>query len=296
VVLGMIVSPLIIRYNRRIARVLLGEKAPPKPAIPRADLAATELVRREHVILCGFGRVGRHLARVLESQGFEYLAMDLDPANVRAARLAGEPVFWGDSADEELLHGLGMDAASVVIITFADPAVAIGVVRAVRRLRADVPVLVRTQDDTRLAELSAAGATEVVPETFEASLMLVSQVLMLLQVPVSRVVRTVGEIRAGRYGTLRRVFRHDNDQPLDERHAFREELRSVVLPPQAWAVGRQLQAVQDRGAEVVFTAVRRHGITGRQPDGTTELREGDLVVIYGTPEALEHAEAVLLAG
>jgi len=126
--------------------------------------------------------------------------------------------------------------------------------------------------------------------------MLVSQVLMLLHVPVSRVVRTVGEIRAGRYGTLRRVFRHDNDQPLDETHAFREELRSVVLPPQAWAVGRRLQAVQERGAEVVFTAVRRHGITGRQPDGTTELREGDLVVIYGTPEALEHAEAVLLAG
>jgi CPA2 family monovalent cation:H+ antiporter-2 len=114
VVLGMIVSPLIIRYNRRIARLLLVETAPPRPAMQREDLAATELARREHVILCGFGRVGRHLARVLESQGFEYLAMDLDPANVRAARQAGEPVVWGDSSDEELLRSLGMDAASVV--------------------------------------------------------------------------------------------------------------------------------------------------------------------------------------
>lgn len=295
-VLSMLLSPLLIRYNRRITRLLLGEHGPPTDTIERESDATTELAERDHVILCGFGRVGQNIARVLESQGFEFLAIDLDPTRIRLARQAGDPIVFGDSSDEELLRNVGIEAASAVIITFANPAVSVGIVRAVRRLRADVPVLVRTQDDAGIEELSAAGATEVVPETFEASLMLVSQVLMLLQVPVSRVVRTVGEIRAGRYATLRRVFRHDNDQPLDETHAFREELRSVVLPPQAWAVGQQLQAVQDRGAEVVFTAIRRQGITGRQPDGTTELREGDQVVIYGTPEALEHAEAVLLAG
>ena len=295
-VLSMLLSPLLIRYNRRITRLLLAERGPPTDTIEREADATTELAERDHVILCGFGRVGQNIARVLESQGFEFLAIDLDPARIRLARQAGDPIVFGDSSDEELLRSVGLETASAVIITFANPAVSVGIVRAVRRMRADVPVLVRTQDDAGIEELSAAGATEVVPETFEASLMLVSQVLMLLHVPVARVVRTVGEIRAGRYGTLRRVFRHENDQPLDETHAFREELRSVVLPPQAWAVGRQLQAVQDRGAEVVFTAVRRHGITGRQPDGTTELKEGDLVVIYGTPEALEHAEAVLLAG
>ena len=70
----------------------------------------------------------------------------------------------------------------------------------------------------------------------------------------------------------------------------------MVLPPGAWAVGRRLQEVRARGAAVAFTAIRRHGITGREPAGETELREGDEVVIYGMPEALEHAEAVLLAG
>jgi CPA2 family monovalent cation:H+ antiporter-2 len=75
-----------------------------------------------------------------------------------------------------------------------------------------------------------------------------------------------------------------------------EGLRTVVLPPLAWAVGRRLAEVRSRGAEVAFTAIRRQGITGREPDGETELREGDVVVIYGTEEALEHAEAVLLAG
>src|ERR1700733_2107398 len=294
VVLGMIVSPVVIRYNKRIARLVLHEAGPPTTtAIEREHAATTELARREHVIVCGFGRVGSHLAHVLDSQGFEYLAIDLDPANVRSARQAGVPVVWGDCADEELLRNLGLDLATVVIITFADPAVALHVIRAVRRLRADVPVLVRTQDDSRLAELSAAGATEVVPETFEASLTLVSQALTLLQLPAAQVGRVVQTLRQQRYATLRTRTGARLD-PDDEVSA--DQLRSVVLPPGGWAVGRRLEEIRARGAEVAFTAIRRQGGTGREPAGDTELREGDVVVIYGVPEALEHAEAVLLAG
>jgi CPA2 family monovalent cation:H+ antiporter-2 len=166
----------------------------------------------------------------------------------------------------------------------------------VRSLRADVPVLVRTADDTLLNELTAAGATEVVPETFEASLMLVSHTLMLLKVPVSRVVRTIGSVRRNRYSTLRSVFRRDDALAIDADHAFREELKSVVIPPGAWAAGRTLDEVRARGAEVAFTGVRRQGILGREPATSMMLREGDIVVMYGMPEALEHAEAVLLAG
>jgi CPA2 family monovalent cation:H+ antiporter-2 len=295
-VLSMLLSPLLIRYNRPIARRLLGERGPPGTALEREEAATLEVARREHVILCGFGRVGQNIARVLESQGFEYIALDLDPARIRQARQSGDPVVFGDSADEQMLRHAGIDTASAVIISFADPSVSVGIVRTVRRLRADVPLLVRTQDDTRLAELKAVGATEVVPETFEASLMLVSQVLMLLQVPVTKVVRTVADIRAGRYATLRGVFRREGAAPIDDSHAFREELRTILLPPRAWAIGQRLDAVRGRGVQVSFTAVRRQGITGREPDGTLVLREGDVLVAYGTPEALEHAEAVLLAG
>ena len=295
-VLSMVMSPLLIRYNRRIARTLLGERGPPSSARERELAAESALARREHVLLCGFGRVGQNIARVLESLGFEYLALDLDPARIRLARQAGDAVLYGDSADEELLRQAGLDTASAVIVTFANPAVSVGIVRSVRRLRADVPVLVRTQDDVGIAELTQAGATDVVPETLEASLMLVVQVLLLLKLPFGKVMRTVGDIRASRYATLRNIFRHEGAQVVDETHAFREELRSIVLPPGAWAVGRRLDEVRAQGAAVTFTAVRRHGITGRQPDGATELREGDIVLIHGIPEALEHAEAVLLAG
>jgi CPA2 family monovalent cation:H+ antiporter-2 len=296
IVLSMVLSPFILRNNKQIARFLLRQRGPRGTALEREEAATDAVAKREHVILCGFGRVGQNVARVLEGQGFEYIALDLDPVRIRAARQAGDPVVFGDSADEEVLQRVGLEAASAVIITFANPSVSVGILRSIRRLRADVPVLVRTQDDARLTELREAGATEVVPETFEASLMLASQVLMHLDVPVGRVVRTIGEIRDNRYETLRGLYRRDDARPIDETHAFREELKSIVLPPGSWGVGRSLAEIRERGAEVAFTGVRRQGILGRDPALDTVLREGDIVVVYGLPEAIEHAEALLLAG
>ena len=295
-VLSMVLSPLILNNNKRVARFLLAEHAPQPTASEREEAATREIAQRDHVILCGFGRVGQNVARVLESQGFEYIAFDLDPARIRAARHVGDPVMFGDSSDEELLAKAGIETASAVVISFSDPATSLGILRSVRRVRGEVPVLVRTQDDGRLQELKDAGATEVVPETFEASLMLVSHVLMLLHVPVTRVVRTLGEIRNNRYAVLRNIVHHDDTRPTDETSEHREEIKSVVIPPGAWSVGRTLTEVRGHGVAVVFTGVRRHGILGREPAGDTVLRDGDIVVIYGQPEELERAEAVLLAG
>ena len=295
-VLSMVLSPLILNNNKSVARFLLREKGPPRTASQREDAATIDIARREHVILCGFGRVGQNVARVLESQGFEYIALDLDPVRIRAARQAGDPVIFGDSADESLLIKIGLETASAVVISFSDPATSLGILHSVRRLRPDVPVLVRTADDARLKELQDAGATDIVPETFEASLMLVSHVLMLLHVPVTRVVRTVNDIRNNRYAVLRNIVRRGDARPLDETHEHREEIKSVVVPPGAWAVGRTLGDVRSRGVEVAFTGIRRLGILGREPAGDTVLRDGDIVVIYGQPEELERAESVLLAG
>jgi len=296
ITLSMVLSPFLIRHNKKLARYLLREKGPVETALSRTEAATDALARREHVILCGYGRVGQNVGRVLESQGFEYLAMDLDPFRVRTAREAGEPVIYGDAADERVLSAVGLEHASAVVITFSDPDRALDIVKAIRRVNGEVPLLVRMADDARLEQLHAAGATEVVPETLEAALMLVSHALLVLHVPLSRVVRTVGEIRRHRYSMLRSIFRREGAELIDETHDLREELHTVVLPPGAWSISRSIAEVRARGAEVSFTAVRRGGIVGRDPDDTMKLDQGDVVVIYGTPEALEHAEAVLLAG
>jgi K+:H+ antiporter len=295
-VLSMVFSPLIIRHNRRITRVILRETGNPQTEAMRQERITLAAADREHVVICGFGRVGQNIARVLEQSGFEYIALDVDPYRIRTGRQAGDPVVYGDAGQIKVLENVGIAHASVVVITFANPDVALRILRAVRELRADVPILVRTQDDTKLTELQAAGATEVVPETFEASLMLLSHLLLLVKLPVGTVLRTVNDIRSHRYSMLRQYFRDAGAEHLDQTHAFREELHSVILPPHAWAVGRSITDLMERGGDVTINAVRRDGIVGRDPGPDTVFKEGDVVVVYGTPEAVEHAETLLLMG
>jgi CPA2 family monovalent cation:H+ antiporter-2 len=295
-VLSMVLSPLLIRHNRRITRSLLSESGPPSSEALRETRATLAVAERDHVVICGFGRVGQNIARVLEQTGFEYIALEVDPQRIRAGRQVGDPVIYGNAGQTEVLENVGVGHASCVVITVANPEVALRILRSVRGVRADVPVLVRTQDDTKLRELQAAGATEVVPETFEASLMLLSHLLLLLKLPIPRVIRTVNDIRSDRYGMLRQYFRDVGAEVLDDSHAFREELHSVILPPHAWAVGKSIAELMDRGSKAAVSAVRRDGIVGREPAMDTIFKVGDVVVVCGTPEAVEHSETVLLMG
>jgi CPA2 family monovalent cation:H+ antiporter-2 len=295
-IVSMVLSPFLIRHNTRLTEYLLKRGDHELNELQR-ELAATQTVaQRNHVILCGFGRVGQNLARALERHAYEYIALDMDPKRVQLARQAGDPVIYGDAAEHEILEVVGIEHCSVLVITFADPNVALRILRSVRELRKDVPILVRTQDDTKLDALQAAGATEVVPETLEASLMLMSHMLLLLDMPVSRVVKTVGDIRDSRYAMLRRVFRREDARHLDETHALREELHTVVLPRNAYAIGRSIEQLKLQEIGVSVNTIRRDSIVGHQPDASTVLREGDVVVLYGNPEANERGESVLLIG
>jgi CPA2 family monovalent cation:H+ antiporter-2 len=198
-----------------------------------------------------------------------------------------------------VLRSLGLDQASVVVISFDEPETAVRIVRAVRRLRADVPVLVRTEDDKPLEALQAAGATEVVPGIFETSLALVSHVLLFLRVPAAEVLATTEEIRHERYAILRSVFRRRENpvvEDMSDERQNRQQLYTVVLPPGARAIG---QTIRDLGLErgrVTVSAIRREGITGRDPDPETRLKIGDVLVLWGLPEDLQRAESRLLMG
>jgi CPA2 family monovalent cation:H+ antiporter-2 len=298
VALSMLIGPLLVRYNGRIADRLL-RRPPAQPSDLALETVATrEIARREHVIICGFGRVGQNLARVLDRRGFEYIALDFDPFRVRDARMSGDPAVYGDATHPEVLRALGLDHASVVVISFDEPATAVRIVRAVRRLREDVPVLVRTEDDKMLEALQQAGATEVVPGIFETSLALVSHVLLFLRVPAMEVLETTEQIRHERYAILRSVFRRREpwaQDGADPEQQQRQQLYTVVLPPGARAVG---QTIRELGLSqrVAVNAIRREGSTIRDPDPDTRLKVGDVLVLWGRPEDVQRAEGRLLMG
>lgn len=296
VALSMLLGPLLVRYNGRIADAVLRRRTVATSEVALETVATRQLAEREHVIICGFGRVGQNLARVLEQRGLEFIAIDQDPFRVRDARQAGDPVVYGDAAETEVLRSLGIERASAVVVSFDSPATALRIVRRVRRLRSDLSVLVRTEDDSKLDELQAAGATEVIPATFETSLSLVAHVLLCLKVPPQEVLEVTENIRHDRYALLRSVFRKHDARHLEDDHPLRQQLCTVVLPPGARSVGRTIGELGLDQGKVRVNALRRDGIVGRNPGPETRLREGDVVILWGAPEDLEREESRLLMG
>ena len=181
---------------------------------------------RKHVVICGFGRSGQHLAKMLEQEGIGFVALELDPDLVREASAAGESVVYGDAGRREALVAAGIARASALVITYANTHSALKVLHHTHELKPTLPVIVRTYDDHDLEQLTRAGATEVVPEILEGSLMLGSHALILLGVPVSRVVKRVREARDQRYRLLRGHFHGDDEDELDDDD--HERLHSVV--------------------------------------------------------------------
>ncbi|MGN6234067.1 MAG: cation:proton antiporter domain-containing protein [Trinickia sp.] len=290
--LSMLAAPFMIQNADRIV-LRLSSTEWMQQSLQMTRIATQSLRQNAHVIICGYGRAGQNLARMLEHEGLSYVALDLDPDRVAAAAAAGESVVFGDAARRESLVSAGIHRASAVAITYANTPSALRVLHNVHELEPALPVIVRTVDDADLEKLLAAGATEVIPEIVEGSLMLASHTLVLMGVPMRRVVRRVEEMRDARYSLLRGYF-HGADDLGDEEGHDQVRLQSVAVDGNADAVGRTLDELGLASMGVEVTAIRRHGIRGVEPGPETKLREADILVLRGLPEALALAEERLL--
>jgi CPA2 family monovalent cation:H+ antiporter-2 len=297
VLISMLLTPALIHYNGRIAKRLCARSYGKERDMMVSGLADAARDLSEHTIICGYGRVGQNIARFLEQENFNYLALDLDPVRVREAREAGELANYGDAGHRKILEAAGLMRAQVLVISFENLYATLKILAQVRQLRPDIPVLVRTADDANLERLQQAGATEVIPETLEASLMLSSHLLVLLGVSVRQVLRRIEEVRSDRYQMLRGFF-HGQDAGLHEAGdvPYRERLHTVILPASAHGIGRSLREYKLEELGVVVNAVRRHGVRGEEPAADMILQIDDALVLYGSPETLTQAEQRLLNG
>lgn len=292
VLLSIVVAPFLIRYNHAIAaRLAPSTRVEVGAGIPGANSQNTGNPEN-HVIICGYGRMGQSVGNFLEEENIPYIALDLDAERVREAHTAGEPVFYGDGGDGAVLDAVGIAKARLLVISHNDIAAARRILAHARRQRDDLPVMVRTRDETHADELRAAGATEIVPETLEAGLVLASNALLLLGTPTHRVLRKIREQRVSRYRLLRESF--VGSDPLSGDYGeTSERLHSLTLLPQRAAVGKSIAELNADGINIA--ALVRDGQRHAMPATDMTLRAGDIVVIFGSPERIERAERLLNA-
>ena len=294
-VLSMLIAPLMINRMDTLTRLIAGSEWAGR-AKEVHDIAVKTFGKSKHVIVCGYGRSGQNLARLFEAEDISFVALDADPERIRAVAASGVSVVYGDASRREVLVAAGLSRAQAVVVTYSDLHSSMAILRHVRELRPEVPVVVRTIDDTHIDELKAAGAAEVVSEVMEGSLMLASHAMMLLGIPLSQVLKRVRGVRETRYALMRGYFRgaSDVDDELDQQSQPR--LHTVLIPQGAAAAGRSLEdlALDDLLVEVV--AIRRQGIKGVDPQPDTEIRVGDVLMLRGAADGLAAAEIRVLQG
>jgi len=292
-VLSMLSAPLLIHFAEPLARRLTANDWLTR-ATQLTNIAARTLARQEHVIICGYGRSGQNLARLLEAEEISFLALDSDPQRVREAAADGGSVVYGDAGRREALMAAGLSKARAVVVTFADTPTALKILHRVHEARPEVPVIVRTLDDTELDLLLKAGAAEVVPEVLEGSLMLASHSLLLLGVPLNRVLLRIRTIREERYSLFRGFF-HGATDTADAAENVQPRLHSVRLTERSSAVGKSFGEIA-LGDSVEVTGVRRRGARSEVPQPQYRFEAGDILVLLGRPEDLASAEKTLLRG
>ncbi|HEY3433194.1 MAG TPA: monovalent cation:proton antiporter-2 (CPA2) family protein [Rhodocyclaceae bacterium] len=163
----------------------------------------------QHVILCGYGRTGERIADFLEGENVPFLALDVDPRRTRQAATKGRKVVFGNADRAEILHAAGIERARVVVITYPEQHSVEQVLRVVRQARPDIPIVVRTQNESSVPRLKAAGATEVIPEVLEGSLMIAAETLSQLGIPTEQAILRVRAIRSERYASLRAFYKEE---------------------------------------------------------------------------------------
>ena len=289
---SMLLTPLLLRAAPRLAAALHRK---PNQEAQLEHISAMTAELAGHVVICGYGRVGQSIGRFLRREQQRFLALDDDPVRVQEAAAGESCVHYGDSRRGELLSAVGLERARLLVIAVDKTDIALAVLKAARHLNSQVPILVRTRDDSQLAELKAAGASEVVPELLESSLMLASHALIMLGVPEQQVQSKVDEVRHNRYRLLHGFYHGAQSNLLDNRGQPKVLMHAVKLDIDAYACQRPLK---DLGLEPLGVDVQGLQREGQEQalDTNPLLQPGDTVLMSGPLAAIEAAEARLQGG
>jgi CPA2 family monovalent cation:H+ antiporter-2 len=290
-VFGMALTPLVIQRCRNVVDFILRKQEEDDGVgLPQPN------DERSRVLILGFGRVGQTVARFLTNEGIDYLAIDHDAKRVQEAVAGGSKVFFGNAVRRDILQAVHADEAELIIISFADDERALDVLKAIRHINEHAEIIVRSRDDMRLKAMMEAGATQVVPDTLEASLMLVSQILSRSGIPIRKILSRLDQARRSHYGEMHGFYPGETTDMNPEKLDRLQFLHAVALPQNAFACGKKLIDLALDDLNLQIKSVRRGDQEFSEVHGDFALQHDDVVLLAGGPRAIEAGESYLLNG
>lgn len=243
-----------------------------------------------HVIIVGFGVNGSNLARVLKESGIPYTVLEMNANTVKKMKKKGEPIYYGDGTSSEILHKMGIQRASVLVVAISDPAATRRIVQISRHENPALYIIVRTRYVAEVDELIRLGANEVIPEEFETSIEIFSRVLHHYHVPKNVITEHIDNIRQGSYSVLRTV--ELPRKHLAERYEFLKgiETETYLIKKGSHVSGHSIKELHLRAETgVTIIAVQRGDEVHQNPSPDFVLKSGDVLLLIGKRKDINNA-------
>lgn len=292
IIISIALAPILIRNSETIALFVFrsGNK---KKHFADIESVVTAQPRRDHVIICGYGRMGHSLALFLEQENIPYVGIELDPDRLEEALMAEEPIYYGDATKEETLLGAGLLQARLVMITFQDAHRTKKMLKSIRFHQPSIPVLVRARDDKYLTSLQQCGATEVISETLESSLMMASHMLLCLGLDAESIHKKIAHIKSYRYHMMRTFYQQDRLEGISDKQVFS---RTILIDEESFACGKTVAELIKPNFPAAVQGFTRGGIRSAQPHPDMVFEAGDIVTVEGTEQQIFAAQERLDQG
>lgn len=286
-VITMGATSFIMALSPRVADGVLRLPLPEKMKNGSYTRPASSITsKKDHLIIVGYGVNGRNVARSARAEGILYEIVDMDPEIVVAEGKKGEPICYGDAAQETVLRHVGIKDARVMVVAISDPASTRRITELARRLNPDLFIIARTRYLQEMKPLHDLGANEVIPEEYETSVEIFSRVLERYQVSREKIENYIAEVRADGY----EMFRSLSKEPYCNANldALSDEICTVRVYRGSRAAGRTLAEMEIDGHGVTLLAVHRGMETLNNPAKDMRLEVDDVAVMLGPSDKIDY--------
>ena len=296
VIISMVMTPLLIKHAPNLVDSFISRIGNKTLQATNDEIFDQEIKKKNHILILGFGRVGQTIARFLRPLNIDYLVLETDDIRIKEASAADEPIFYGDSSRIDILKAAGAANASIVVVTFDETDLATKIIENVKNINSSIPVLVRTRDDSHLEELLATGAEEVIPETHEASLTMVSHLLLMVEYPDIMVHSIIDKARRDRYRMLKGFYHGERLGFLGKKSQSSAIIHAVNLPEGAFVCGKKIAELLLPMDINILDIHRDNLVISAEQNQDLVLQHGDIVVLRGLVDQLDAGESYLLQG